>query len=359
MGAERPEPPLSVSIVIKTLNEEKRIAATVEHALAALGGIQGEVIVADSGSSDRTVAIASGYPVLVVQIAPPALPSCGIGPQLGFQHARFDHICLLDGDMLLDDGFLAAALAFLAENPEVAGVTGHIEEMLVSSLEYARRVQRQGPEARTGSIDRMNGGGLYRRSAIEQVGHFSDRNLHGHEEFDLGIRLRSAGWRLHRLDRRFVQHFGHTLNSYLLLVRRWKNKYLQGVGELLRASWRRPYFFQLLRELPELKLWGMVYLWWAFSIALLLWLPDRTLALGLVLALLAGIVGLMSLRKGGLGMGLYTVAAWFFHAAALPLGFLRPRRAPAAPIESRILHQPEGAASGEAPQPQVFTKASS
>ena len=189
-------------------------------------------------------------------------------------------------------------------------------------------------------IDRMNGGGLYRRSAIEQAGYLSDRNLHGHEEIDLGIRLRSRGWKLHRLDRRFVQHFGHTLNSYRLLTRRWKNKYLHGAGELLRASLGKPYFFQLLRELPELKLWSAVYLWWGLSIAILLFLPDKALALGLVLAVFAGIVALMSFRKGGLGMGLYTVVAWFFHAAALPVGFLRRRRPPAAPIESRIIHEP-------------------
>jgi glycosyltransferase involved in cell wall biosynthesis len=331
---------LGVSIIIKTLNEEKRIAATIESALAALPRGLGEVIIADSGSSDRTAAIASGYPVTVVQIAKPAQPSCGIGPQLGFQYSRFDHICLLDGDMILDPEFLPEALRFLADNPQVGGVTGHVEEMLTANLEYARRVQRKGPENRTGDIDRMNGGGLYRRSAIEKAGYLSDRNLHGHEEFDLGIRLRSAGWRLHRLDRRYVQHFGHTLNSYRLLVRRWKNRYLQGVGELLRASLGKPYFTQLLRELPELKLWSAVYAWWALSAALLLFLPDKGLALGLVLALLAGIIALMSWRKGGLAMGFYTVVTWFFHASALPLGFLRRRRPPAAPIESRILHKP-------------------
>ena len=332
---------MAVSIVIKTLNEEKRIAATIESALAALAPVHGEVIVADSGSSDRTVAIASDYPVTVVQLVPPARPSCGIGPQLGFQYARFDHVCLLDGDMLLDIEFLPAALAFLAENPKVAGVTGHVEEMQVSNLEYARRVQRNAPENRIGSIDRMNGGGLYRRSAIEQAGYLSDRNLHGYEEFDLGIRLRSAGWQLHRLDRRFVQHFGHAVNSYRLLMRRWKNKYLHGIGELLRAAFGRPYFFQLLRELPELKLWGAVYLWWLFCLLLLLVLPDKRLAFGLVGALLVGIVALMSLRKGGLGMGLYTVVAWFFHAAALPAGFFRKRLSPTAPIESRIVGDAE------------------
>ena len=328
---------LAVSIIIKTLNEEKRIAATIESALAALGRVPGEVVIADSGSSDRTVEIASRYPVVIAQIVPPARPSCGIGPQLGFQHSSGDYLCLLDGDMLLDPGFLEDAIRFLADNPLVAGVTGHVEEMQTANLEYARRVQRHAPENRIGPIDRMNGGGLYRRGAVEQARYLSDRNLHGYEEFDLGIRLRDAGWQLHRLDRRFVQHFGHTLNSYRLLTRRWKNKYLHGIGELLRASLGKPYFFRLLRELPELRLWGAVYLWWGLSIALLLFLPDKGLALGLVLALLAGIVALMSWRKGGLGMGLYTVVAWFFHAAALPAGFLRRRLKPDAPIESRVV----------------------
>ncbi|WP_413243246.1 glycosyltransferase family 2 protein, partial [Pseudomonas ogarae] len=85
------------------------------------------------------------------------------------------------------------------------------------------------PENRIGEIDRLNGGGLYRRTAIEQVGYLSDRNLHGYEEFDLGVRLRASGWRLHRLDRSFVRHFGHAINAYALLVRRWKSGYLRGI----------------------------------------------------------------------------------------------------------------------------------
>ena len=331
---------MTVSVIIKTLNEEKRIAATIESALAALEGKGGEVIVADSGSSDRTVEIASQYPVVIAQIAPPALPSCGIGPQLGFQYSRCDHICLIDGDMLLDAAFLDAALKLLADNPSLGGVTGHVEEMHVSNLEFARRVRRNAPENRTGPIDRMNGGGLYRRSAIVAVGYLSDRNLHGYEEFELGIRLRSAGWGLYRLDRRFVQHFGHTVNSYRLLVRRWKSKYLYGIGELLRASLGKPYFRQVLKELPELKLWALVYLWWLLSLALILFLSDKLMAFAAVGAIFAGVLLLVSLKKRSFSMGLYTVVAWFFHAAALPVGLLRRRRRPSDPVESRLLGKP-------------------
>ncbi len=333
---------MTVSVIVKTLNEEAKIAATVESALEAIAGIGGEVVVADSGSRDRTLAIAAGYPVTIARIEPPALPSCGIGPQLGYQYSRHPFLCLIDGDMVLDPDFLGPALAFLEANPDVAGVTGHVEEKAVANLEFARRANSSAPEKRVGPVDRLNGGGLYRRAAIEDVGYFSDRNLHGYEEFELGARLRDAGWRLHRLDRRFVSHYGHTENSYRLLLRRWRSKYLFGIGELLRASVGRRYFLRLFNELPELKLWLAVYLWWGLSLALLVLLPDKAVAAALVAGLVVAAVLVMGARKRSLGMGLYTVVAWFFHAAALPVGFLRRRRDPSAPVESRLLKQAEG-----------------
>ncbi len=186
---------MTVSVIIKTLNEEKKIAATIESALAALEAVGGEVIVADSGSRDSTVEIASAYPVVIAQIEPPALPSCGIGPQLGYQYSRHPFLCLIDGDMLLDPDFLPAALAFMDEHPDAAGVSGHVEEMEIANLEFSRRVNRAAPENRTGTVDRMNGGGLYRRKAIAEVGYLSNRNLHGYEEFDLGARLRDQALR--------------------------------------------------------------------------------------------------------------------------------------------------------------------
>lgn len=326
---------MSVSVIIKTLNEEKRIARTIEFALAGLPGGRGEVIVADSGSSDATVEVASRYPVRIVQIESPARPSCGIGPQLGFQYARHDFICLLDGDMDIDPEFLPEAIAYLDRHPKAGGVTGHVEEMMLDNLEYTRRVQRNAPENRIGAIDRMNGGGLYRRAAIESIGYMSDRNLHGYEEFDLGIRLRHAGWDLYRLDRRFVRHYGHNVNSYRLLVRRWKTKYLFGIGELLRASFGKPYLPRLLSELPELKLWALVSAWILFSLGLLLAIPDKLLALGSVIGIFAAVVVLMSWRKGSFELGLYTVVAWLFHTAAVPFGFFAARRDPREWVESR------------------------
>lgn len=328
---------MAVSVILKALNEEARIGAAIESVIAALGGIGGEIIVADGGSGDRTVTIAATYPVRVVQLEPAIRPSCGIGPQLGFQYSREPFICLMDGDMLLDKDFLPEALAYLHANPRAAGVTGHVEEMNDTSLEYIRRGRRLSPENRIGAIDRMNGGGLYRREAVEQAGYLSDRNLHGYEEFDLGLRLRTRGWTLSRLDRRFVHHFGHALNAYTLLLRRWRSGYLRGIGELLRAALGQPQWRRLVQELPELKLWAMVYFWLIAMIALPLALPNPTLGLAIDTILTAGIVGAMSLRQRSLSLGLYAVIAWLFHAAALPLGFFQAREDPEAWIASRIV----------------------
>jgi glycosyltransferase involved in cell wall biosynthesis len=328
---------LKISVILKTLNEEKRIGAAIESVMAALSGMDGEIIVADSGSCDKTVEIASGYPVVIAQIQAPAKASCGVGPQLGFQYSKGEFICLMDGDMLLDATFLPAALEYLQDNPRVAGVSGHVNEVNLDNLEFTRRVQRNAPENRSGVLDRLNGGGLYRRMAIEEVGYFSDRNLHGYEEFDLGQRLRMRGWTLYRLDRRFVDHFGHSINSYVLLTRRWSSKYLRGVGELLRAGSEQSRLKALTSELSEIRLWFGVYVWWAILLVCLITGFYTALGFTAFLLVLLLPVALMSVKQKSLSLGFYAVVAWCFHAAALPLGFFGSRQPPDKWIESRLL----------------------
>ncbi len=330
---------MAVSIIIKALNEERRIAAAIESALAALPNGQGEVILADSGSTDRTIEIAKQYPIVIAQIEAPAKPSCGLGPQLGYQYSRYPYICLMDGDTELAPDFIAEAIDYLQGNSRVAGVTGHVMERNHENLEYVRRGLRKTPYKAVGVIDRINCGGLYRRRAIEEIGYLSDRNLHSYEEYDLGVRLREKGWTLFRLDRRFVYHTGHNVNAYKLLIRRWQTKYIRGIGELLRSAIGKPHFKMLFNELPELRLWMAVYGWMIVMLLVLAVVPHAGLALLIDLAMIAAVIALMGVKHRSLSIGLYSVAAWFFHAAALPLGFFAPRKNPEAFVESKILSE--------------------
>ncbi len=333
--------PCRVSIIVKALNEEKRIASTLESALRAVRQVGGEVILADSYSSDRTVEIARRYPVRIVQLMHPADRCCGAGPQLGFAHALGEFIYLVDGDMQLAEDFLPQALAFMHGRTEIAGVSGRVLEMHTENPEYQAR-HEQWAAVPSGLASRLDGGGLYRRRAIESVVYLSDRNLHSYEEFDLAARLRSEGWDLWRLPIEAVSHYGHETPPYTLLLRRWRSGYIWGLGELLRASLKHDHLPLVLREVRELRLYAAVLVWW-LALLTLPFLTFLPLTLGQRLVadalLLAFPVLVMSWRKRSFERGLYAVASWCVHAAGLLRGLARKQVDPKQPLARRVLQE--------------------
>ncbi|TFZ00178.1 glycosyltransferase family 2 protein [Ramlibacter humi] len=337
-----------VSIVIKALNEEDNVAAAIESCLAALKDVGGEVILADSASTDGTVQAASRFPVRIVQLARAADRSCGAGPQLGWQHSRGEYVYIMDGDMKMVPGFLEQALAFLAQHPEIAGVGGRVVELNNDSLEYRERGERSAKSEahRTpGQVDRLDGGGLYRRVAIEETGYFSDRNLHSYEEFDLAVRLRSLGWKLWRMPVDAVTHFGHDAPPYQLLVRRWRSRYACGLGELVRGAVGQPRMKLVFRGLRELRLYLAVLAWWAVLLSVPVWPVGGTPARAITFAAIAAApFAAMAWRKRSLSRATYSVVSWCVQAAGLVRGFFAPRHSPRALIPSIVIQEPQPAA---------------
>lgn len=325
----------SVSILIKALNEQDRIAAAIESALASIEGMDGEVILADSLSTDRTVEIARRYPIKIVSLNHREDRSCGVGGQLGYQYSTGEYVCLIDGDMTLHPGFLAAALRRLKSDPTLAGVGGIIVEREAYSLEYVRRAGRDDPDRQPGPVRRLDCGGVYRRSAIESVGYFTDRNLHGGEEFDLGARLHAQGWRLARIDYPAIDHFGHQGSAYLLLLRRVLSRVALGAGEGLRAAIGREHFWFVLRHQGRaFALWLAVYAWW-FSLVTTPFVADTALHMSEELVGLTLLpVAIMILRSGSVSMGIYSVVAWNINALCFLPGLLRPRVDPGRWVDS-------------------------
>jgi glycosyltransferase involved in cell wall biosynthesis len=326
----------TVSIIIKALNEERHIAAAIESALAALDGLEGEVILADSLSTDRTVAIAKKYPIKIVHFESAVERSCGAGAQLGYQYSSGKYICLMDGDMRLIPGFLAAGVGFLDGHPDVGGVGGAVLDREIRNLEYQQRAKRADPDRRPGRVSRLHSFGLYRRSAIEALGYVTDRNLHAGEELDLAARLDAAGWTLHRIDCPAVDHYVHTQNAYRLLLRRMKTRYAWGPGEILRAAVGRSHFRYILAQDRNLMLSGLVALWWA-SLATVAMEAGGTLATWSIAGLAVLPFAFMTWRWRSLRNAIYSVAVWNVHALCFVPGFLRARKPPAQWIASVIV----------------------
>ena len=329
-----------VSVVIKALNEEANICAVIESCLAAVAEVGGEVILADSHSTDRTVELASRYPIRIVQLANPDERCCGVGPQLGYQHSFGEYVYIIDGDMRMVRGFLPQALMFLAQHPEVAGIGGRVVELNNESMEYRERGLRAAAHLSPGEVDRLDGGGLYRRLAIEETGYLSDRNLHSYEEFDLAVRLRALGWKLWRLPVNAVTHYGHESPPYQLLMRRWRSRYACGLGELMRAAAGGRQMRLVLRGARELRLYTAVLVWWAVLLVVLALPLPPAVRLASFAALAATPVLVMLWRKRSLRRAAYSVVSWCFNAAGLVRGLLRHRRPANGHIASRVIKEP-------------------
>lgn len=329
-----------VSVIIKALNEEAHIAVAIESAMAALEGMDGEIILADSLSTDRTVEIAKAYPVRIASLDRAEDRSCGAGGQLGYQYSSGEYICLIDGDMRLYREFLAAAIQYLETNPNLAGVGGIIVEREETSLEYIKRAGGTDPDRRPGLVKRLDCGGVYRRSAIRSVGYLTDRNLHGGEEFDLGARLHAQGWSLARIDRPAIDHFGHEGSAYVLLVRRVLSRVALGAGEGLRAAIGKKHFPFVIRHQGRVfALWLGVHAWW-LCLAATLFLADTALHLATALAVLVLLpVTAMVVRCRSVSVGIYSVVAWNSHALCFLPGLLRRRVDPTLWIASHLVDQ--------------------
>lgn len=340
--------PIKVSVIIKALNEEKRIGEAIRTAIEAADRVGGEVILADSVSTDRTIEIARQYPIRIVQLENAEERRCGAGPQLGYQIARGEFIYILDGDMELDPDFLPAAIAEMERNERLAGVGGIVEEVSDASYQFRGR-QRRKTESISGHANSLDMGGLYRKSAVHAVGYFSNRNLHAYEELELGLRLTSAGWKLYRLPIRSVVHYGHTEGNLALLRRRWKSRYLDGGGELLQASLGKSHFWRAAWTQKHVLLGLMLWLGLVaglFLIEVAPWILILTTALLMILILLR------FRRIGNFSDALFGQVVWQVTALSILRGFFSAKTDPYQPLEYVALN----AANSEVVSRQDETK---
>lgn len=107
--------PHSVSVVIPTQNESKKIACCIKHILN--DGAVSEVIVVDGGSSDETVSLALGAGAFVMEHAG------GRGGQVhaGIQKARGDVVAIVHADVFVMEPVFSLMVEVLKSQPTIAG----------------------------------------------------------------------------------------------------------------------------------------------------------------------------------------------------------------------------------------------
>jgi hypothetical protein len=236
--------------------------------------------------------------------------------------------------MEMHAGFLPKAVEFLRVHPDVAGVAGIVEELGGGNYEFEARKSQGASWSIPGVQNWLDMGGLYRKSALEQVGYFSNRNLHACEEQDLGMRLAHNGGRLVRIPVSSVRHYGRSETSFALMKRRLATRYSDGPGELVRGLLGTSMVWRALRSHLELAL--MAGNWLAIAVGLLL-LPWSAVPLALAVLVLAGLSALMLIRKRSLSQGVMGIVNWQMRTAGFVRGLLRPQVSPTTRLPSRVL----------------------
>ncbi|WP_394125611.1 glycosyltransferase family 2 protein [Vibrio hepatarius] len=113
-----------VSIVVITLNEEKRIGRLMED-LSKQTHKEFEVIVVDSNSDDATREVVVAYEASLPELTVHKMETRGVslGRNTGAELAKHERLLFLDADVQLSPTFLANAISQLEEKQlEVAGV---------------------------------------------------------------------------------------------------------------------------------------------------------------------------------------------------------------------------------------------
>jgi cellulose synthase/poly-beta-1,6-N-acetylglucosamine synthase-like glycosyltransferase len=161
-----------------------------------------EIIYVDSESHDGSPERARALGAQVISVRP-VRPSAAIGRNAGWRSANSDYVLFLDGDTVLEPGFVERALREM-QDPDVAVVWGHRRESCPEASVY-NRVMDLDWIYPAGPSDFCGGDALMRREVLDAVGGFSAELIAG-EEPELCQRIRARGLTILHVDQPMTRH---------------------------------------------------------------------------------------------------------------------------------------------------------
>lgn len=311
---------MTLGVVVPCYRQERFLPRTVAALEAALAGREwrGALVLASPGESTALPALSQRWQVVRPAVARPLTP--GAARNAGFAACGGAWVLFVDADVEVDAAWLERALGATAATGEdgLAGLWGRLEEWFVDG-----RGERPGSRDlyRVGDADRDSDYlatlALYRRDALERVGGYEPR-LNSEEDFELGLRLRAAGFRLRSLAPRAARHWSGPRPSFAEIGRRWRTGLCFGQGQVLRLYLGRAGLGAHLRR--QAHYFATLALWVAAPLAFAL-AGGRGLAAWALAPL--GLLALMTLRKRSARLALHSLLTWTVNAAGLVVGFAR------------------------------------
>jgi cellulose synthase/poly-beta-1,6-N-acetylglucosamine synthase-like glycosyltransferase len=273
-----------VSIVVPAYNEEENIARKIEDLLALeYPGGEIEILIVDNSSTDRTIEIASSYPVKVLNSPRGKINAINEG----VRGASHDIIIETDADTLLDPGAVRSLVTCFAD--ETIGAVGGravVEDTDVFFSKSKTAYHRADWELRTlegrlDSVISLDGKLMaFRRSLLPKI-----RPGAVVDDLEVNFMLRAQGYRSIIDDKAIVYETGpRSLSSELAQMRRRVALTIPAVFYYSkmclnpRYGWFGMFIFPVRRMLAIFSPLMLAYV----GIFLLIWSWKFTLALGVL-----------------------------------------------------------------------------
>jgi glycosyltransferase involved in cell wall biosynthesis len=197
-----------IGCVVIGRNEAARLPATFASVKAA--GLP--MIYVDSGSKDKSVAVAEAAGAMIVNLDP-ARPFTAARARnegldaLAAAHPDSAYVMFLDGDCRLDPKFPDKAVNVLKDDPDCAVIVGHLHEEQTKPSIYTRlsAIEWSSTSGEIRDFGNLGGIMLARISEISAIGGFNAAMIAG-EDSELGVRLSLAGKRVVKIDVDMATH---------------------------------------------------------------------------------------------------------------------------------------------------------
>jgi glycosyltransferase involved in cell wall biosynthesis len=238
-------PPM-VSVIIPCYNQASFLGEAIQSVLDQTYR-QFEIIVIDDGSPDNIAEIIKGYPQ--VRLLKQANAGAAVARNNGMAHSCGDYLLFLDSDDRLMPGALETATGYLAQHPDMAFVTGHVQLIDKNGALLEIPGQPVVKEHHFQTLLRSNyiwtpGVVVYRRSVFQNEKGF-DAGAGGSADYELNIRLaRKYAVGCHgKVVLEYRQHGENMSSNYAYMlqsgvrVRRAQYNFVKGNREL-RTAWR-------------------------------------------------------------------------------------------------------------------------
>jgi GT2 family glycosyltransferase len=191
-----------IAVVVIGRNEGARLVAS----LASLQGVVSRVVYVDSGSTDDSLRAARNAGALVVELDLSNPFTAARARNAGFAALNPvpEFVQFIDGDCVLEEGWIPAGLAALDQNEDMGIVTGWRSEIYQNTSIYNDLMDFEwhGP---AGGIDVCGGDMIVRSKTFLAVKGFNPGIIAGEDE-EFCIRVGKAGWRVHRLPVNMTKH---------------------------------------------------------------------------------------------------------------------------------------------------------